>query len=100
MNKKGAFELIPYERARILQRQQNDPYLVAHFYYGQGYHSEWKYDPIKKMYENRNGDMGGMSEPHHICETEKEMHYIMLTCIEPCCCPNFEMKRERINKLL
>ena len=42
MNKLGAFELIPYERAMLLQKQQNDPYLVAHFDYGQGYYSEWQ----------------------------------------------------------
>ncbi len=39
-----------------------------------------------------------MSKPDHVCYSVKEMYYIMLTCIESCCCPNDEMKKERMTK--
>jgi hypothetical protein len=98
MEKIGAFELVSFDREELLPEY---PYLVAHFYYGQGAHSEWKYDPVKKIYEHRYGDMfSPMSKPNHTYDTKEEMYYTMKTCIDSCCCPNDKMKKERMEKLV
>lgn len=96
MNKIGAFELVDPDREKL---KQVNPYLVAHFYYGQGEYSEWTYDPVKKIYEHRNGDIYNMSRPHHTFDTVDEMYYTMRTCIGSCCCPNDDMKKERMDLL-
>ena len=93
MDKIGGFSLVNSEYLHA-----EESYLVAHFYYGQGYYSEWYYVPKKKRYEHCKRDTSAMYKPDHICDTKKEMHYIMLTCIGPCCCPNDEMKKERMSK--
>ena len=93
MDKIGAFQII---HSDDLEFPKSNPYMVAHFYYGIGHYSEWKYDPIKRVYEHRNDTTRTMSAPNHICKTIDEMYYIMRTCIESCCCPN-DQKRTNAN---
>lgn len=93
----GEFEIVKNGHLLVAE---NCPYLVAHFYYGQGVYSQWKYDPKTGVYEHRMASMGDEYEVNHRCTSWDETCYTMMTCLKSCCCPNDDIKSQRIVSFL
>ena len=100
MEKTGAFEWCSLvQQSTYRELHPGEPYLIAHFYYGQGYYSEWKYDPYKNIYIHQKSDMGGTYGINHTFEDIKDVMYTIQTCIGSCCCPNDDMKEQRLSRI-